>query len=167
MNQFDADVHEFHQLLENADYRTLGQHTHRLNGLSGNLALVGFLPVLSRLEEGCKTESFSVISNSIASLKALIKRLKPELETLCTEISPATENATTNIDKDSLIDAVNNLRQAARLNQCDDQALAIITHSALVIPAEQLKALDGALNDFDFAVAIDILNQLHIQLTEV
>ncbi|MGC1508468.1 MHYT domain-containing protein [Ketobacter sp.] len=167
VNQFDADVHEFHQLLERADYGTLKQHAHRLNGLSGNLALVSFLPLLSRLEEGCKTASFNTVSNSIASLKDLIKRLKPELENLCKEISPVTENADAGVDKGSLIDAVNRLLQAARLNQCDDQALAIITHSASLIPGEQVKALEAALNDFDFEVAIDRLNQLHIQLTEV
>ncbi|GGD70177.1 MHYT domain-containing protein [Lacimicrobium alkaliphilum] len=148
---------------ENQDWQDLKQTAHKLKGICGNLSLTSLMRSLEKLE--------AVLNSHPQQCDSLV----PPALTLFDQIRQAIrsdkdaerkQKATQSADPAVLIGMLQKLRQAASQNEIDETALDELMSHSLTGHASEINAIYRALNDFEFAQAIQSIDSLIQELTQ-
>lgn len=151
-------------LVHQQDYASLHQEAHRSRGVAANLAITGLVEPLSLLETAARNRRLDDCLTAVDQLAKRLPRFGAELANLLRQ----TQAPSVQPDSDSpqLFDGpllqrtLLSLLEAAQHNELDDQALATIQQFLHSSYAESITQIVDALNNFDFTVAVSLLESL-------
>lgn len=160
--QYPQDFEQLTQACSAKDWQQLKALAHKLKGVCGNLSLVSLMRHLEKLEAIITShpeQSQPVIEAIQAMFASVVHDVEQKQKTL-----PSSHVDTGKTDE--LMNVLMTLRDAAEQNEIDEEALLQISenHSKQVYQSE-LNAINQAVNDFEFAQAVSLINELLESLT--
>ncbi|UJJ33218.1 PAS domain S-box protein [Halopseudomonas maritima] len=152
LGELPSQLAELDEALDKQALEHARQLAHRLNGSAGNLSLQALRQLASTLES-----KLAAGQNDTAELREALhacflatRQAAPVPSTL----NSATTSAAETIDAQERDALIENLITVLLRGEVNEQALQRLTSS---LPTEQRKALEQALDDFEFATAIALL----------
>ncbi|MDH4200020.1 MAG: ATP-binding protein [Spirochaetia bacterium] len=150
----------FYEMLDAGDYSGAYMYSHSLKGVAGNLALVHVAELAAKIDAFLKIKA---IDKARLLLPDLSRAMASALETIDKIKIPEEDNETsaTIVNQKDLLEMLAHLKQACEKGESDDTVFSKVK-SAINggLPAKLWKELAGALDDFKYAKAVNLLNEI-------
>ncbi|WP_102798200.1 MHYT domain-containing protein [Bowmanella denitrificans] len=153
------------QLVQKGDYTALAERAHSLKGLCGNLALIQLADLFSQVERGARQTQdlqwqplYTDLRDGIAGVASWLGERQSNPEDQSASVAKA--------DSHACMALLVRLQTAAQANELDDEALELLSGYCANMADQDLDAIVDAFNDFDFAVANNLLEQLMATLSK-
>jgi hypothetical protein len=155
-------------LVQQQDFLSLASQAHSTKGVAANLAIDGLVQPLAALERAARKHDAAACASAVDSLAQRLPHFGAELATLLRHTQPVVEkpNAPVVDDAPAFRNALLRLQQAATANEWDDAALAELRRTQPERYSNAVSRIEDAFHNFDFAVALNILQQLLRELDD-
>ncbi|KKL00012.1 PAS domain S-box protein [Rheinheimera mesophila] len=151
------------QQLQAGNYNAVQQQAHAIKGVSANLGLEPLSRVCAELEQAARQQQQQRAAELLQKILGCWSKFEAEHQRLLEEQPLAEQTQSTQLDHQQLAAMLENLQQSLLRHELDDQGIEQLSHYSGPHQQLLLKLLD-AVNDFDFSLALQLLEQLQQQL---
>jgi PAS domain S-box-containing protein len=150
---------ELDTLLAQQDFAALTQRAHGARGVAANLAISGLVEPLSQLEQAARRGEKGACVDALEKLARCLPQFGAELARHLQRIPTPVDDSAPAGNPHDLERTLRALRNAAAVNECDDEALEELPKSCAPSQAQWAQQVAEAFNNFDFALALKLLDQ--------
>lgn len=151
--------------LQDGNYNAVQQQAHAIKGVSANLGLEPLSRACAELEQAARQQQQQRATELLHKILGCWPKFEAEHQRLLSE-QPATEKTqSTQLDNQQLTAMLDDLQQSLLRHELDDQGIEQLSHYSGQHQQLLMKLLD-AVNDFDFSLALQLLEQLQHKLGE-
>ena len=151
------------QQLQAGNYNAVQQQAHAIKGVSANLGLEPLSRVCAELEQAARQQQQQRAAELLQKILGCWSKFEAEHQRLLEEQPLAEQTQSTQLNNQQLAAMLENLQQSLLRHELDDQGIEQLSHYSGPHQQLLLKLLD-AVNDFDFSLALQLLEQLQQQL---
>lgn len=158
INQYQVDLTQLHKLFEQQQWPSLQSEVHKLKGICGNLSLTKLMRQLEKLETLLHTDpkqAQETINDITESTSQLIDEVEAQQQQ--TDLTPQS-GAQSNTAE--LRDTLLALKNTAEQNEIDEALLHALAEHQTGAYGSDIEAIITAINDFEFAQAVQLTEQL-------
>lgn len=149
--------------LEAGNYPAVQQQAHAIKGVSANLGLDPLSKACSELEQAARQQQYERCTALLQKILHCSPKFAAEYQKLLSEQPAVEETQTTELNTHQLNSMLNTLQQSLLRHELDDHLIEQLSQYSGQHQAVLLMLLD-AVNDFDFNLALKLLDQLQQQL---
>ncbi len=151
------------QQLQAGNYQAVQQQAHAIKGVSANLGLEPLSRVCAELEQAARQQQQQRAAELLQKILRCWSKFEAEHQRLREEQPLAEQTQSTQLNDQQLAAMLESLQQSLLRHELDDQGIEQLSHYSGPHQQLLLKLLD-AVNDFDFSLALQLLEQLQQQL---
>jgi hypothetical protein len=153
------------QQLQDENYQAVQQQAHAIKGVSANLGLEPLSRVCAELEQAARQQQQQRAAELLQKILGCWSKFEAEHQRLLVEQVPVEQAQSTELNNKQLAVMLENLQQSLQRHELDDQGIEQLSHYSGQHQQLLVKLLD-AVHDFDFSLALQLLEQLQQQLGE-
>ncbi|WP_127026106.1 MHYT domain-containing protein [Rheinheimera mangrovi] len=149
--------------LTSGDYQAVQQQAHAIKGVSANLGLEPLSKVCAELEQAARQQQQQRATELLQKILGCWPKFETEYQKLQSELPEAQQGQAYHLDDQQLRIALTALQESLLRHELDDQGIEQLSHYSGEHQPTLMKLLD-AVNDFDFNLALQLLEQLQQKL---
>lgn len=151
--------------LQAGNYNAVQQQAHAIKGVSANLGLEPLSRVCAELEQAARQQQEQRATELLQKILGCWPKFEAEHRKLSSEQPAAEKMQSTQLDNQQLAAMLDSLQQSLLRHELDDQGIEQLSHYSGE-HQQLLMMLMDAVNDFDFNLALQLLEQLKHKLGE-
>jgi PAS domain S-box-containing protein len=148
------------------DHVVLMGKAHALRGVTANLAIRKLEAQFILLEDNLKMQQFDPCTAILERIKSLMDELTREYDRLNQEISDEVDTNVHSFDRELFQQTIEKLILVATENEFDEHALKMLKHNASSEAQPDIEAIESAFEDFDFDVALNLLEDIKMSFSQ-
>jgi len=149
--------------LTSGDYQAVQQQAHAIKGVSANLGLDPMSKVCAELEQAARQQQQQRATELLQKILGCWPKFETEYQKLLSAQPEVQQGQSNLLDDHQLSSALTTLQESLLRHELDDQGIEHLSHYSGEHQPTLMKLLD-AVNDFDFNLALQLLEQLQHKL---
>ncbi|WP_288741251.1 MHYT domain-containing protein [uncultured Rheinheimera sp.] len=145
------------------DYQAVQQQAHAIKGVSANLGLDPLSKACAELEQAARQQQQQRAREVLEKILGCWPKFEAEYQKLLSDQPAVPEDQVHPLNDQQLTSVLSTLQQSLLHHELDDQGIEQLSHYSGEHQPMILKLLD-AINDFDFSLALQLLQQLQQKL---